>query len=149
MTREATEKNGRSKDAKILKQFTVLEFPSNYAGLVKAIKEDIDAQATVYTLFCTQFDVFTRSKVDNGANIPFLDALKVERRAASFAKRREQINATLLTVTEKMATGTIDMPEFQKQLAECKKNLATVDSDEVEKKEKNKKGNGAADEEKS
>lgn len=141
--RTIQEKAGRAQGSKILKTFTVSSYPSDFDELVKMVKDDKQAQSTVFSLFDTQFAVFTRTKIDNGKNITFLEAIKVERKTASADTRRKLVFEDQLAASELVATGKITVEEFQVKLAGFKALLSQIDKDEAEAKVAKLKKSGA------
>lgn len=134
-TLKVTEREGRGKDQPIKKEFSVLNYPNNWDELVQ-LAQTPEQQATCYTLFNTQFNVFSRGKVDNGQTVEFLEVLEVTRRQASGDKVRAEILKAQMQAGEDLAADKIDMTQFQEILAKATSDLAELDKREREHQQK-------------
>ncbi len=142
-TLKIVERDGKGKDAPIKSEFSVLNFPNNYDELDSVIVDNADLKATVYSLFSTQFSVFSRSKVESGETVEFVDVLAIVRKQASGDKVRKAILEQQIANGQLLAAGKIDVAEFTELLQKSQTDLAALDVREIEHAAKLEKSRAA------
>lgn len=130
------EREGKGKESPIRKQFNVLNFPQNFDELVTVVSDSADKKATIYSLFNTQFHVFSRGKVDHDQTVEFLDVLDVARRQANSDTVRKAILAAQLSDGQLLASGEITIEVFTERLKKAQTDLNELEKDDIAHQEK-------------